>query len=205
MEESKSFLEKTMSIPNKIKKTSDLTNEEIASFKQFEKAGLLTIKDTTITTRSWGKATTHPALDIQLTAKGAQSIIAKKSNADKNEVLLYNYEINEINDMRLICTDKVEAANAKIFTYIVFYTGNVIKASPFATTMGINVEDVYPFIKRDKSYVMTAKVVATYREDDLVNAKASGVGSTIREDEMDKCFDSVWMEAIDNPYRTLYK
>lgn len=178
-------------IPSKIIKVSDL-DYPLNSYMLFEKAGLLTMADTTITVNSWYSNKTYPARDIKLTETGTASIVEEQKN--KYKVFGYKYEIDKIVDMKLLRTATVEEMNAEIFSYIVYYTGTIVETSPFANAININIKDKYPFDEGDKGKsVMTAEITAIYRDGKLINASVSTKANT---DDMDATFDEYWLKAL---------
>ncbi len=180
-------------IPSKITKVSDL-DYPLNSYILLEKAGLLTMADTTITINSWYNSKTYPAKDIKLTETGTASIMEELKN--KYKIFGYKYEIDKIVDMKLLRTATVEEMNAEIFSYIVYYTGTIVEASTFANATDINIKDKYPFDEEDKGKsVMTAEISAIYRDGKLINASVSIKSNT---DDMDANFDEYWLKALKN-------
>lgn len=175
-------------IINKVTDKSKVVNN-IGEYEFYEKAGLLTIKDTTITTRSWGRTHTSEAYDIQFTAAGSPSI--SETMDSYNKVLLFEYTYDKIVDMRLIGSKAIEEFNLESVCYMVYYTGTLTQATPFAEALGCKVGDEYPTLDAPEDQVMSSIIIGYFRDGDLVKMTISKI-NLLEKSEMDDYFDKQW-------------
>ncbi len=186
----------TITLPEMIKSRkimeSNYCNYDLLTL--YANNGLVTMRDTTISYREWGKWKSYAAVDCKLTPKGQESVLESviSSNNSDTKVLRFEAEYDKIVDMRLISRVKVEESEGEILKYIVFYTGTVIKTTPFITIFNVNEGDVYPIVEGIDEEVIATIATATFRKGKLINLALDST-EFVDKSDMDSAYDEVWL------------
>lgn len=187
---------RSTTIPTGIKSQSRIDDSSMMEYRAYERAGLLTIQDTTYTYRStnwsnYGKMVTVNSVYIQPTEKAAAAIV---DVGDKSiTVLLYKYEYNKIDDIELVMKKPIENFDGEYHVYTVFYEGNIIEATPFANAIGISLNDKYPFSTTSEDALGVMVLTAVYRNGELVTLLGADKDVTT-DSKKEEYYDEVWFK-----------
>lgn len=188
-------------IPKGIKNVSNVSEDDINTYRLYEEAGLITVKDTTVSYRNWGKTKSYEAYDFTINEAGTGAIVEERNNDYK--VFSYEYEIDDIGDIKLISNIKIEEFNGEISTFAIYLSGSVTKTSPYVTACGVKKNDNYPLSVGGEDFVIAATVKAVFRGGKVIEMELSDA-KIINEDKMADYYDSKWLKQAKKNARVLY-
>lgn len=147
---------------------------KLDGYKQYETAGLLKIENTDIRTYKnymQNQPKTTPAVLITLTDLGKQH---GSSGKTISSVKYYAYKYNNVVDVKLIKKYENPADKKQYMaSYLVFITGNITQASPFAAVDNIKVGDRYPITYKDEPAVFMSNIEITCDHGEVTRKKIS--------------------------------
>lgn len=187
----------SFTIPEKLTSVKDMGNYcSMELLNLYAQKGLVEVRDSTVSYRTWGGTKSYEAVEVRLTTLGAESLIEHTQKGA--HLLRYKYDFDKIVDMEVLARKNDEDIKAEIVIYAVYYTGTVIEATPFITTfdIGIDVESKYPFSLDDEDYVRATTMVAIFRDGELVSLDDSDT-KNIKKSEMEEYSNDAWLEILE--------